>query len=247
MREFNPPFDMIRNIGSSCMEDFKSIGIQYMKHFIEFNCLTPSSKVLDLGCGVGRLAIPMTNYITDGSYDGIDIDDNAIKWCQDNITPEFSNFNFKVSEVDSGLYNSRFKIPANEYKLPYNDNEFDFIFLISVFTHMKLVDIELYLSEITRVLKPNGICFITYFLLNNESLQLIKNKKSTLKFIYQIDGGLTMDRIVIGAACAYPEEDITSMYVENRLIPTHPIYYGLWSGREGSFEYQDIIIAKKTI
>jgi len=40
-------------------------------------------------------------------------------------------------------------------------------------------DMENYLKEISRVLKPGGRCFITYFLLNNESEKLIKTGKSS--------------------------------------------------------------------
>ena len=52
---------------------------------------------------------------------------------------------------------------------PCADNSFDLVFLTSVFTHMFAGDVENYLSEISRVLKPGGKCLITWFLLDEVS------------------------------------------------------------------------------
>jgi len=48
-------------------------------------------------------------------------------------------------------------------------------------------DMENYLREITRVLKPGGRCLITNFLLNAASLKLIEEHASTIDFKGELD------------------------------------------------------------
>lgn len=243
--EITPPVDMIVKIGSDTAPNFLHSGKHYFYQFLNHNLITQNSRVLDVGCGVGRLAIPLTEYFSTGSYEGFDVDDKAILWCKENITPHHPNFNFNVAEIHNDFYNSSYNTAACKYKFPYNDNEFDFVFLLSVFTHMMLDDISTYLSEISRVLKPNGNCFITYFILNDESKSLIPSVKNTQQFLYPIKNGLTINYDTPSSGCAFSEEDILKLYENNNLKLTNPIFYGRWCGRENCFDYQDVIIAKK--
>ena len=47
-------------------------------------------------------------------------------------------------------------------------------------------EVEHYLSEIARVLKPGGRCLISFFLLNEESLGLIARGKSTIDLRHEL-------------------------------------------------------------
>src|SRR5262249_37609007 len=50
--------------------------------------LRSDDDVLDIGCGVGQMAAPLSRYLSNrGSYNGFDIDRNIISWCHENITP----------------------------------------------------------------------------------------------------------------------------------------------------------------
>lgn len=80
-----------------------------------------------------------------------------------NITPKYPNFNFQLADIYNKMYNPQGKYKASDYKFPYANETFDFVFLTSVFTHLLPQDMERYLSEIARVLKKNGRCFITFF------------------------------------------------------------------------------------
>ncbi len=152
-KELLPPKGMIFT-GSG---DFTKQGEMFLKYFIDLGNLKPNHSVLDIGSGIGRMAIPLTKYLSEkGKYEGFDIVEKGVKWCKRKITPEFPNFNFNYLNLKNSLYNLSTDKEASLLKFPYNDNYFDFIFLTSVFTHMLPADVENYLREINRVLKKSG-------------------------------------------------------------------------------------------
>jgi hypothetical protein len=128
------------------------------------------------------------------------------------------------------------------------ENEsFDFVFLTSVFTHMLPPGMENYFSEINRILKQGGRCFITFFLLTRESLELIEINESTIDFKYEINGYRVKNQDIPEEAVAYDENYIRWLYGKNNLQITPPIHYGWWYRREKehSLGYQDFILAVK--
>lgn len=226
--------------------DYRKVGEGFLRHFIELGGLKPNEKVLDVGCGIGRIAVPLTKYLNnEGGYEGFDIVAYGIKWCQKKITPKYPNFRFQLAEIYNEVYNRKAKYRASEYKFPYDDNSFDFVFLTSVFTHMLPQDMENYFSEIARVLKRNGRCLITFFLLNESSLPLIDAKKSTLDFKYDFKAYRSIDKTAPEAAVAYHEESVRDLYNKYGLNIVEPIRYGSWCERKQFLDYQDIIIAVK--
>lgn len=128
-----------------------------------FGLLNPSNKILDFGCGQGRLVnglIYTNKYI--GTYYGIDTNLDSINWCK-RFLP--SSFNF----IHLNAYNARYNKKAKGLKhIPLN-GKFDLIFLNSVFSHMIIEDIEFYLSEFNRLLRDNGAIYLTAFIESNVS------------------------------------------------------------------------------
>src|SRR6516162_4477530 len=88
--------------------DFAWVGNEFLGFFRELGKLQPHEKVLDVGCGVGRMAVPLTGYLNaQGSYDGFDIAKPGIDWCRDKITPRFPNFRFHLVDLYNKFYNPR--------------------------------------------------------------------------------------------------------------------------------------------
>lgn len=238
-----PPSRMVEAVGEG---NFKKVGQTFLRHFINLCDLKPNEKVLDVGSGSGRMAVPLTRYLSsEGSYEGFDITPELVKWCQKNITPKYPNFHFQLADIYNKMYNPQGKYKASSYKFPYAGETFDFVFLTSVFTHLLRPDMENYLSEISRILKSGGRCFITFFLLNEESLQLIEAKKISWKFEFNFGEYRIENEDIPEAVVAYDETFIKQLYSKYNLEITPPVRYGSWCERPQSFDYQDIVVASK--
>lgn len=129
--------------------------------------LIKCSKILELGCGVGKLWIKNQNFIDKNSEIILsDFSTNMLKCAKNNLKNLDYKFNYK-------------KINAED--IPYDDESFDVV----IAEHMLyfVTDIEKALSEIKRVLKPNGIFYVT----TNSCNSMIELNKLAEKFDPNLD------------------------------------------------------------
>jgi SAM-dependent methyltransferase len=152
------------------------------------------------------------------------------------------NFRFHHADVRNTEYNANGQHAAAEYRFPFDDATFDFVFLTSIFTHMRPPEVARYLAEIGRVLKPGGRCLVTWFLLNAESRALIADGRAELSFLYELDGCLITNKAVPEEAIAHPQELVQAMY-ESAGLSLEPVRYGAWCGRASFLSYQDVCVA----
>jgi SAM-dependent methyltransferase len=240
--ELLPPKDLRLSVGGS----FKAIGAEFFHYFIEIAQLQPDEAVLDVGCGVGRMAVPLAGYLSDrGRYEGFDIVEAGIHWCQSVISPRYPNFQFQRADLYNHYYNPTGQDQAQTYQFPYPNQQFDFVFLTSVFTHILPEGIENYLQEISRVLKPGGRALLTAFLLNEDSLKGLNQGCSSPNFTEQCGRYRLADKNFPESAVAYEEPFFLELADRAGLQVRQPIYYGSWCGRANFLSVQDILLMDK--
>jgi len=239
-----PPDDFIYIGGGN----FQNIGNEFFRYLIELGGLQPHHKVLDVGCGIGRLAVPLTQYLNaKGGYDGLDIVPMGIDWCRQNITSQYPHFRFHLADLFNRSYNRHGRFEASAYSFPFQQETFDMICLVSVFTHMLPAEVENYLYEIARVLKRNGLCLITYFLWNTESADLHDRKKCEWNVKFQKGPFRSISRHRPEDAVCFDESFLVKLYQKFGLRLETPIRYGSWCGRPWATAFQDMILAKKVV
>jgi SAM-dependent methyltransferase len=225
--------------------DYEQTGLQFLGYFRELGGLQPGDRVLDVGSGIGRMAMPLTGYLDGGSYAGFDVGRGMVRWCSRTITPRWPSFEFAWAPVHNGKYNPFGNVPGAEFRFPYADAEFDFAFATSLYTHLLPDEVGHYLAETARVLKPGATCLLTFFLLTPEAEAEIAAGRSMLDFSDRIEGGRTTDPAQPEEAIAFPTADIRAQLAAVGLKVLDPIHHGLWSNTPGGLTLQDIVVAER--
>jgi len=120
------------------------LGAESMQDILNKNGIdiTKFQAILDFGCGVGRV-IRYFNTLNGPALYGTDYNPDLIVWCRKNL---------KFAE---------FQTNPLAGSLDYKDEQFDFIYALSVFTHLREPLQIFWIKELSRVLKPGGYLFIT--------------------------------------------------------------------------------------
>ena len=241
-KDMIPPRGMIF-IGSG---DFETQGLHILDLLKKYAGLQPNAKVLDIGSGIGRLAVALTGYLDEtGSYEGFDIVKKGVDWCRKKISVRFANFNFRHIDLKNDLYNLKTDMEAKKFEFPYPASEFDCVVLTSVFTHMMPDDVDNYLGQIARVMKKEGKCLATFFLIDGNTKEQMQKGNIRFDFKYAYEGYYLMDKKVKEANIAFDADYLASLLDKNEL-QADAVYRGSWSGnKEDSLDFQDVVIITK--
>jgi cyclopropane fatty-acyl-phospholipid synthase-like methyltransferase len=121
--------------------------------------LTRDSRVLDWGCGAGRLGIGIGAHLGRvADYHGVDVQPDLIEWAEANI--DAPGFRFTCVDVSNERYNPD---GSPERTLATDPGSVDVIYAYSVLSHMNDVDSAAYLALIREALSQGGAAFVTCF------------------------------------------------------------------------------------
>jgi SAM-dependent methyltransferase len=139
-------------------EAFLASAVREVERLKDFG-MQPSARVLDWGCGAGRLAVGIKESYGDiGYYHGVDVQQHLIEWAHRHLAG--AAFVFTWIDIPNARYN-----PGGRVKrvIPGGTSDYDVFYAYSVLSHMRSPDASGYLVEISRLLRPDGFAFVTCF------------------------------------------------------------------------------------
>lgn len=140
-KAFNPE-EYYKYVGSPTRENFVEVGNKIVEH-LKINHVTKDAKILDAGCGTGRVTEPLTKYLSGKAvYVGFDIGKEAVEYCQAKYKK--SNYHFVTTDGSA--------VPTLGYK-------FGAILFMSVFTHLYKEEMLKLLEQCKPALAEN-LCFV---------------------------------------------------------------------------------------
>lgn len=244
--KFVAPRGLIYTGTPASAKKFIAHGKQQLELLKKYISINPDDHILDVGSGIGRTAIALTEYLSkNAKYEGFDAVQKGIDWCNSKITKDFPNFNFTYTPISNDLYNDS-GLKASEFIFPYKDYSFDKVFLFSVFTHMQIDEIQNYLEEIKRVLKPGGLCLTTLFSYNSDNESYISSREE-FNFPINGDGFKLMNEKVKSSNIAISENKLNEM-ISKAGFSKQNFVDGFWKDAvfDGTKEeYQDILVLRK--
>jgi SAM-dependent methyltransferase len=196
--------------------------------------LTPNCDVLDIGCGVGRVALPLTQYLgPSGSYFGLDINLSAVSWCHEHITQIYPNFEFAVVNARNPHYGNKFEYGRSAMRdagMPLgHERKFDVVLATSLFTHLLWPDVEFYIEHIALHLTEGGFAYTTWFLIDERSRAAINAGQSGFDFELRPDATtFTLKGKHYSEAIAHDTDALLRLAARHGLVPRRPPQSGGW-------------------
>jgi SAM-dependent methyltransferase len=205
--------------------DFTRTGRDQLEFFTELAGLRPTDRVLDIGCGVGRIAIPLTGYLSaSGGYDGFDILPYMIDWDRENISARHPNFRFHLAEIASTTNQAQAAtLDAAEYRFPFGDDTFDFAYAGSLFTHLVPGGTENYLAEAARTLKSGGRLVATFNLYNEQTQSRLPGRNLATAWPFELGHYRLKEKDAPESNVAYEEGWLREAYKRAGLTILEPL------------------------
>jgi SAM-dependent methyltransferase len=201
-------------VGQKCFNDIQFAIESVNCHFDKF------TSILDWGCGCGRVIRYLLQKDIKAQIFGCDIDRDLINWCGKNIR------------------NAKFDIVNSTPPLSYELGQFDFIYGISVLTHLDEKMQMAWLKELNRIMKPGAILLLTVHGRKDHKL-LIPEKNKILNekgFLFEITnpGKYKLDGL--------PDFYQTSYHTYEYILKTWSKYFSILNFIEqGMNNHQDVI------
>jgi SAM-dependent methyltransferase len=181
---------------------------------------SPLTSIYEWGCGPARVLRHLPPLLGSSvNVYGSDYNPETIKWCQNNL----SDINFTLNGLNPPL--------------PYSENFFDFIYSISVFTHLSEDTGLKWATELYRVLKPNGILLITTSGNNAYANELLDKERKD----YEKEGVVVRGKYAEGKKMYLARH--SPKYVREKLLSQYEIIKHAPS--EFPFIEQDYWVARK--
>jgi|19_taG_2_1085344.scaffolds.fasta_scaffold00473_2 SAM-dependent methyltransferase len=214
---------------------YEESGLQLFRLILDHLRITKTDKVLEIGCGTGRIAAPFIKHIGN-NYIGFDNNKHFINHCQT------MGSNFSHHDIFHEDWNPDGKIDPLQFKFPYQDRQFTVVFSIAVFNHFRLSWLEHYLSEIARVLSKGGRLFCTLIIAAEPRQEITV---PPFQFFHRTENEWYDYKDQQLYNIAFMEQPIRRTLIKNGLMLNDPIKRGRWNKSPLAITGHDVLIAHK--
>ena len=156
---------------------YNRIGDQFVEMLRSLADMRPEDRLLDVGCGFGRIARALASSCACRQYLGLDVVQYAVAYCRDRISYVNGAFQFRWIDVANPMYHPGGSVPADECVWPVDDASFERCLAASLFTHLRPDHVRRYLAEAFRVLIPGGTFMSSWFLETPESIPALRAQR----------------------------------------------------------------------
>lgn len=195
-------------------------------------------RIMDFGCAAGRMTRWFTKFADNLDIWGTDVLGLDLSWAKQNLPM------------------MNFVLTTRQPHLPFEDNSFDFISAMSVFTHIDDLT-DCWLLELRRIIKPGGVLCLS--LLDESSIRLLDNEKRPALE----QGILSNNEAHIAAYDKYKKMDFGAFFIRrSQMISLHPNspqvfynrdffinsckkYYNCISAVDQGYGYQSVYLLQK--
>ncbi len=240
-----PPQKLIKDSGSKNISHYVSNTLLFTKDLIQQCMLKRNANVLEIGCGVGRIANGLLHYLNkEGSYWGIDVNPEMINWCHKYIHTRRGNFKFQQIPVINNYYYEKNNNKLNKYDFSFLDNQkFDCVVAMATFNHLRMEDTQKYLQEISSRLKPNGVAYLTFFIIDQCFLRFQQRTK-LYQDLQQEHTGIWYGYELQSSFTGYEMQTLKEILDDANLkiITYHP---GKWAQKKRSRLFQDWMLVER--
>jgi SAM-dependent methyltransferase len=226
--------------------EFRFVGAQVLCSLIDRAGLRPDHRVVEVGSGIGRIALPLTNWLgPGGSYLGVEIVREGVDWCRENISAHHPNFRFVHLDIYNAHHNSTGKLDVVAAWDPVDIGRFDIAIFSSVFTHLLRAEAAFYLELVRELLDDGGVMYSTWFLVDGHARKAIAEGKALVAFACEVDGLHHLAKGEPTGAVGY-DEYLARLLFERAGLKIIDLVRGSWCGHSPpDGQYQDLIIAAR--
>jgi SAM-dependent methyltransferase len=243
--ELLPPPDLMNTEGVQTLEEWFRWAERWVMVLKMHGGLRRNSRVLEIGCGLGRLAFRLRFELGDGSYDGFDDSASKINFLRGRFGSRYPNFKFHCVDIPK----------ANHKLFGWLRSSHLAVSAASVFTQLFPERARTCFREIRPVLRADGRAVIGAFLLDNfrrDRSRPLGCDKDSFDFHHFPDSAYPDSFAVPDpknpkALTAYKQQTLVGFAAEAGLELAEPSIPGSWSGAtDASLLVEDLLVFRRT-
>ena len=219
--------------------EFRAVGRHQRAMLQQRAGLTGADRVLDIGSGIGRLAVALAEIYPDMTYRGFDPVELGVAWSRKALQG-YSGFEVLRVRVANSFYAPTGGIRAEEFEFPYPPGSKDLAVALSVFTHLGAAAARQYFSQAIQCLAPGGRLYLTTFLLRDGAVQ----PAAAFEFHALGEGTYVASADEPDLAVAF-EQSFWAGLAQEHGVQLDQVFPGTWADGSVGDDFQDALLFVK--